>query len=90
VRGDPDSVRGWRSLYYAQKQPAISLTLETDQPQACFWTFFGFENDFAELKENGLNITTQGWRIVVNLSAKDLSLVRFSLGGVSMLHDQPK
>lgn len=73
VRADQNSTRGWRSLYYGQKQPAISLALETDQPQACFWTFFGLENDLVELKEHNLNITTSGWRAAVNLSAIDLS-----------------
>ena len=73
VRADSNSVRGWRSLYYGHKQPAISLALETDQPQACFWTFFGFENDLVELKERKLNITAQGWRATVNLSALDSS-----------------
>ncbi len=73
VRAAPNSTRGWRSLYYGQKQPAISLALETDQAQACFWTFFGFENDLVELKERNLNITTQGWHAVVNLSTLDSS-----------------
>ncbi|MCL4528384.1 MAG: heparinase II/III-family protein, partial [Chloroflexi bacterium] len=71
VRADSNSVRG--SLYYGHKQPAISLALETDQPQACFWTFFGFENDLVELKEHTLNITAQGWRATVDLSALDSS-----------------
>jgi hypothetical protein len=45
VRGDPHSTRGWRSRYYGYKEPAVSVMLETDQPQAVFWTFFGFEGD---------------------------------------------
>lgn len=68
VRADPVSVRGWRSLYYGQKQPAISLALESDQAQTCFWTFFGFGNDLVESKERTLNITTQSWRAEVKLS----------------------
>ena len=49
VRADPNSTRGWRSRYYADKEPAISAMLETDQPQACFWTYFGFEKDAVEV-----------------------------------------
>jgi hypothetical protein len=45
IRADSNSTRGWRSRYYGHKEPAISLLLETHQPTARFWTFFGFEND---------------------------------------------
>lgn len=56
LRADPNSTYGWRSRYYAHKEPAISLLLEAHQPSARFWTFFGFENDIVELTENGLKI----------------------------------
>jgi hypothetical protein len=67
VRADPQSTRGWRSKYYGQKEPAISAMLETDQPQAVFWTFFGFEGDVVEAKENTLHITTKHWRREINV-----------------------
>jgi len=66
VRADPQSTRGWRSKYYGQKEPAISAMLETDQPQAVFWTFFGFEEDVIEAKENTLHITAKHWRREIN------------------------
>jgi hypothetical protein len=56
VRGDPASTRGWRSRYYGDKEPAISAMLETDQPTACFWTFFGFDADSIEAVDGQLNI----------------------------------
>ena len=56
VRADPSSTRGWRSRYYGQKEPAISLMLETDQPQAIFWTFFGFDGDRLEINEKTLKV----------------------------------
>lgn len=49
VRADPDSTRGWRSRYYGHREPAVSVMLETDQAQAVFWTFFGFEDDVPEM-----------------------------------------
>ncbi|MCQ3937934.1 MAG: hypothetical protein DPW18_12910 [Chloroflexi bacterium] len=52
LRADPNSTYGWRSRYYGHKEPAISLLLETRQPAARFWTFFGFEGDTIELKGN--------------------------------------
>jgi len=50
VRGDPKSTRGWRSRYYGDKEPAISVMLETDQPRATFWTFFGSEGDIVQIE----------------------------------------
>jgi hypothetical protein len=58
VRGDPHSTRGWHSQYYGHKEPAISALLETDQSRACFWTFFGFEDDFIELIGNTIKINS--------------------------------
>ena len=60
VRGDPKSRRGWRSQYYGDKEPAISAILETNQPHACFWTYFGLEGDMIELAGNKLRIRFGG------------------------------
>jgi hypothetical protein len=59
VRADPNSTRGWRSCYYGQKEPAISARLETDQPRACFWTYFGLEDDVVKVEGNFLNVNSQ-------------------------------
>jgi asparagine synthase (glutamine-hydrolysing) len=67
VRGDPKSTRGWRSRYYGDKEPAISAMLETDQPQVCFWTFFGTESDSIELFGNVLNISSGDGNVEINL-----------------------
>jgi hypothetical protein len=72
IRADPKSTRGWRSKYYGQKEPAISTMLETDQSQAVFWTFFGFENDAVEVKDTMLIITTKDW--CREIDAKELIL----------------
>ena len=58
VRADPNSTRGWRSKYYAHKEPAISVMLEANQSQATFWTFFGFENDVVEIMGKSLKINS--------------------------------
>jgi hypothetical protein len=50
VRADPHSRRGWRSRYYADKEPAISAMLETDGSHADFWTFFGLEGDVVQIE----------------------------------------
>jgi hypothetical protein len=67
VRADPNSTRGWRSQYYGEKAPAISVMLETEQPRVCFWTFFGTESDSIELFENVLNISSEAGNVEINL-----------------------
>jgi hypothetical protein len=53
-KADPGSTRGWRSRYYAQKEPALSLVLVVDQPKTVFWTYFGYPQD--EVKPNNQQI----------------------------------
>ena len=67
VRADKNSTRGWRSRYYGQKEPAISVLLEANQGDAMFWTFFGFENDVIEVKENILKVNN----LEINLKTED-------------------
>jgi hypothetical protein len=68
VRGDPNSTRGWRSLYYGAKEPAISVTLETDQQNALFWTYFGFEADEIAMTGKTLNIRSRDRYTNIDLS----------------------
>jgi asparagine synthase (glutamine-hydrolysing) len=67
VRADPNSTRGWRSQYYGEKEPAISAVLETDQPYACFWSYFGFEQDTIEVAKNFLKIEAGVLNTEINL-----------------------
>jgi hypothetical protein len=71
VRGDPKSTRGWRSQYYGHKEPAISVVLETDQPRACFWTYFGFKDDSVHLLENDLKIRFDSQETRIDLAELD-------------------
>lgn len=56
LRADSKSTSGWRSRYYGQKEPAISILLETHQPKARFYTFFGYEADSIEISGDVLVI----------------------------------
>ena len=67
VRGDETSTRGWRSRYYGDRDFAISAMLETDQPRACFWTYFGFESDLVKLKGEILEMSSTDWKTSINL-----------------------
>jgi len=68
LRGDEDSTRGWSSRYNGEKEPALSVMLETDQPRACFWTFFGFEDDSVDSLENKLKIRFEGRETTIDLA----------------------
>jgi heparinase II/III-like protein len=67
IRGDEKSTRGWRSQYYGEKEPAVSVMLETDQPRVCFWTFLGFESDKVSLVGNKLEIGFDGAQTAIDL-----------------------
>ncbi|MBN8655607.1 MAG: alginate lyase family protein [Anaerolineae bacterium] len=64
LRADPTSTYGWRSRYYAHKEPAISLLLEAHQSNTRFYTFFGFENDVLELNENNFKLNSKSIRLI--------------------------
>jgi hypothetical protein len=68
LRGDSTSTRGWRARYYGEKEPAISILLETNRPRACFWTFFGFEEDLVEMARNELQIKFNDREITIDLA----------------------
>lgn len=65
LRADLNSTYGWRSRYYGHKEPAISLLYETIQPQAVFWSFFGFEDDVVEFDENILRLNSKNIPLVI-------------------------
>ena len=72
VRGAENSTRGWRSRYYGDKEPALSVMLETDQPRACFWTYFGLETDKIEVVGETLNISSGDWNTKIDLNELNL------------------
>lgn len=63
-RANSVSTRGWRSRYYGQKEPAISVMLEADSPRVTFWSFFGFEDDVVEVDGNTLKINSKNIPLV--------------------------
>jgi hypothetical protein len=67
VRADPNTMRGWRSQYYGDKEPAISVLLETDQANACFWSYFGAETDTVNVTAETLEITTRDGETNIDL-----------------------
>lgn len=68
VRGDENSTRGWRSRYYGQKEPALSLMLETERADAVFWTFFGFDGDKVSTAGQNLELVVAGRSIEIPIT----------------------
>ncbi|RIK26925.1 MAG: hypothetical protein DCC54_05530 [Anaerolineae bacterium] len=68
VRGDENSTRGWRSRYYGQKEPALSLMLETERADAVFWTFFGFGGDKVSASGQNLGLLIAGRPIEIPIT----------------------
>ncbi|HEX5808225.1 MAG TPA: alginate lyase family protein [Anaerolineales bacterium] len=69
VRADSNGTRGWRSQYYGEKEPALSVMLETTQPRAIFWSFFGADGDSVKQAGSVLNIEFMGAKTSINLQA---------------------
>ena len=71
VRADPNSARGWRSRYYGNKEPAISVCLETEQAATCFWSYFGYETDKVEILNGVMTLTANEWGTSLDLNLLD-------------------
>ena len=73
VRGDPSSTRGWRSQHYGDREPALSVLLETDRPRGYFWTFFGFEKDVVHLHGETFKLVSRDLTASINLKSMVLT-----------------
>ena len=67
ARADENGIRGWRSRYYAHREPAISVMLEANRPGVLFWSFFGSESDSVESTGDGLTIHFAHRETTINL-----------------------
>jgi hypothetical protein len=71
VRGDPTGVRGWRSVYYGQKEPTISLALCTRANTLWFWTLFSPSKPKIAIANNDLSIKGSAHHVHVALAPED-------------------
>lgn len=58
VVGDPHSIRGWRSRYYGDREPAISVALQTQANPTWFWTLLGPAGAQIDVTEQGVALIT--------------------------------
>lgn len=67
IRADEGSVRGWRSLYYGQKLPALSWALVVHGASARFWTVCCSTHCNVETSSNTVTIDAGKWQATVSL-----------------------
>jgi hypothetical protein len=67
IRADPNSTRGWRSQYYGEKEPALSVLLKAEQSSVCFWSYFGFQADNLHITDSALAIASGDWNTTIDL-----------------------
>jgi len=71
VRSDTSTPRGWRSRYYLERTPAISLSLQTLSSSERFITLFSPHPVAMNLAENELQMVTEEMNARIQLSSQD-------------------
>jgi asparagine synthase (glutamine-hydrolysing) len=69
VVGDPNSTRGWRSRYYGDREPAISLALEMAGVEARFWTLLGPAGANVEIAADKVRVTGLNWHAEIEIDS---------------------
>jgi hypothetical protein len=69
ARADQRSARGWRSLYYFDREPALSVDLKCRAATARFVTVFAPDDYQVTAKATSLVIQSTDWRAAINLGA---------------------
>jgi asparagine synthase (glutamine-hydrolysing) len=83
VRADPHSPRGWRSVYYSAREPALSLAVATSGAEVSFWTVLGPAPCQVEPTVTGLEITTKHWqtRVIVQPEVGEIVIAEAHVRG---------
>ncbi len=76
VVADPTSPRGWRSAYYQDREPALSLALKTQGAHIYFWTVLAPAPCQIEFSSGLLSIDSESWRGRFELAGVTDRLVR--------------
>ena len=69
ARADSRSARGWRSAYYFDREPALSLDLKRRAATARFITVFAPDDYHVLTNALSLVIESTGWRACIELDA---------------------
>jgi hypothetical protein len=77
VRCDDMSPRGWRSLYYGYREPAISVVVSQESSAGDFWSLMGPLASVPIVTPSELQIVAETWVAQVTLEPGDgVPLVR--------------
>lgn len=71
VRADLDSTRGWRSAYYLDREPAVSVTFQVRAATLRLWTLLGPVGATVEVGEDELRMDVGGTRVEVRLGRSE-------------------
>lgn len=80
IRADGESTRGWRSAYYLERKPALSLTCEVRASTARFWTLFGPVGSLPVVDDNELLLSIDPAEVRVGFGMTSGPLVRSAVG----------
>ncbi|MBL9122193.1 MAG: alginate lyase family protein [Planctomycetaceae bacterium] len=69
VTGDAHSTRGWRSRYYGNREPALSLAAVTNGQGARFWTLLGPADLELSCAAAGFRVAGAQWQAEIQLTA---------------------
>lgn len=75
VKADQRSPRGWRSAYYNDREPALSLVLATRAASGWFWTLFGPDPCQVTLAGDHMQVVANTWRASVTLASSGGPLI---------------
>jgi asparagine synthase (glutamine-hydrolysing) len=84
VRADENSPRGWRSPYYYERQPALSVAVTCNADSVFFWTMFGPEDSTVLVKKNTLRVTSESMENLIEFSNSADSLITSVRSGQSL------
>lgn len=76
VRADGETTRGWRSAYYLDRTPALSLALDVRASAARFWTLVGPSGSSATVEDSELLLAIGGAQVRIALGVESGQLVR--------------
>jgi asparagine synthase (glutamine-hydrolysing) len=81
-RAADDSVRGWRSIYYYAREPALSLEMTTQAKSALFWTVFSPQPVQVQAEADKIGLTHERWQATLALQpASDILIGAATLTG---------
>ena len=85
VRGDPAGTRGWRSAYYLDREPAVSVTVESRAATLRLWTLLGPAGALVDAGGDAIWVEVAGTRVRVALGRTGTAPL---VTGVSMAGDR--